>query len=195
MTNDREFKLNTDDLMVKVGELLEGKWTLNDSFSDSYWQTVLDGPDGMGLFVDFSKGGRLFISGGNWPEDTAGHQHSPQWNKGPKISVAGNRGPEVIAAEITRRLLPEYSRQYYEQTAAADESNKRLAKQAKLAGECHAIMPGLIGERSGQVKISHEGYGNITTITSSSEVNIELHYLEARKAKRILRAIKKILDS
>ena len=73
--------------------------------SDSSWRQNIDGPDSASVFISNTWGGkhRIHLSG-SFPQDV----HFSYQELRPSITVADTATPERIAAEIKRRLLPEY---------------------------------------------------------------------------------------
>ena len=189
MMSDRENKLAADKLMVEAAKFLPGNWKLSGRFADSHWQTLLDGDGGTSLFIDSSKAGRLFVSGG-WPCSKAGHPYQPRYKD--KISVGSTRPPEAIASEISRRFLPEYLDEYAKQAGLAAESDESDSKRTALVDRLQSIIGGKVA-RNNEYTIELSGWGNEIEATAGHEVNIKLHYLDTKRAEKILRAVKRIL--
>jgi hypothetical protein len=100
-------------------------WVLEETGEtfDYRWKLRRNGME-IGLSLDWSKKDRLNIATWAWPKYTKldrgevrsetitpSSLYDPKESR-PSISVAWNRGPEVIAKEIKRRFLPEYERIY-----------------------------------------------------------------------------------
>jgi hypothetical protein len=179
--------------MLQVGEHLEGEWTLDELCAESYWQTTIKGPGGLSLFVDFSKRGRLFISGCGWPKDNTGHEHYPRHGRNLKISVRGDRGAEAIAKEITRRLMPDYLNEHAKQKELAAEYDEVAKKKERITDAVHVLIGGTSRTRNGQTVFDIDGYGKQITVTSGGHVSIEFKYLESGEALKLIRAMKRHL--
>src|SRR5690349_24873057 len=80
---------------------LGSTWRVDPEY-DSSWGAKLEGPDGLSLLLNMSTRGKVEISG-FMPANPDGGRF-PNTH----IGVSRDRGPEAIAREITRRLLPPY---------------------------------------------------------------------------------------
>jgi hypothetical protein len=120
MSTESNAVLNT--LAVNIAHLLSTNelWTFTPD-KDASWTVHIDRADGAKLYLHFesSKGyelkDRVSISGslniGRNGAFVTVYEGGQRLSPG-SITVALSRGPEAIAKEITRRLLPEYLRVY-----------------------------------------------------------------------------------
>ena len=108
----------------------------------------------------------------------------------PKISVALSRGPEAIAKEITRRLLPEYLRILALGIAQAEKDNAYAnAKAINLRVLAQAIGEKAPQERDEKVNFSAgEAYGTIQANATTAELH--LRSLTIDQAQHILKFLK-----
>jgi hypothetical protein len=101
MPTDREIIRSTAGF---VATALGTGWSV-DTESELSWGEKLRGPDGLSLLLDMSNLDRLEISGYMPRDPNGGKFHDT------RIGVSRSRGPEVIAREINKRLLPIYRAQ------------------------------------------------------------------------------------
>lgn len=104
-------------------------WRVNPEFDHS-WGAVLEGPDGLSLLLDMSQDGKISITGCAPGGGTFEHT---------RIGVSMYRGPEAVARDITRRLLPGYRLELasaLEERAALEAARER---RRVLAQELHAM--------------------------------------------------------
>ena len=99
---------------------------------------VLRDGTGKGIHVNATQAkGRLCISG-MWPADAAHQQCTP--DKPLHISIARNRPPEKIAADLQRRFLPWYAAAYAEQVEEAAKEDARRTRQQEVTVELAAYV-------------------------------------------------------
>lgn len=136
---------------------------------DSTWQVRIDGPDGEKLML--SRGDK------NWRTDDVNrigisgayfhlidnNDQLPYKLRRPSITVARSRGPEVIAKEITKRLLPDYRADIADVRASVTDHQDADNARAALA------------ERIGGRKIDHKS-GNTNTTVSVPGGSIRINY-------------------
>lgn len=99
--------------------------------------------DGRELHVwnGWNNHGKLAISG-NFTRD----MHDVYWFKNEDyktnqdINVRADRGAVVIAREITRRLLPQYTETFARAQAAVTEQREAMAKREDVAGWFYAML-------------------------------------------------------
>lgn len=148
----------------------------------------LDGPDGERLFValDWRNADRVEISGTFPPNDVYGLTR-------PEIGVSRDRGPAVIAREITRRLLPGYR----EQLAQVAEANARRDAARTARNAAAARIRDITGGRSHDDTtrstihlpvLDDRGYGEVTLNHDGSKAEITLRSVPVEVAERLLRA-------
>jgi hypothetical protein len=118
-----------------------------------------------------------------------------------EITVAHSRGAEVLAKEITRRLLPEYTEEFArvrESVAKFKATNARRASQAKLLGELLSARPQQEG--NGYVKLHFHGpttengrntSGTVTLSGDGSTARWEFHTYDANLSALIADMIRR----
>ena len=95
--------------------------------SDGGWLAYLTHADGPRIALRHDHGRVKAM--GTWPVATNG-QHFYPYKDSADISCAAGRGPEAIAKDITRRLLPGYLRLWQEQDRKRQEA-ERSDKEAQ----------------------------------------------------------------
>ena len=149
--------------------------------SDGHWTRVFALPDGGRLYVHAGRQrGQLIIST-SVAKDLREHRAYYREGEAPKtsINVSASKDAQQIAADIRRRLLPEYERD-----ASACKANKArhddhnakrvlaLTKVAAPFGECVHC-----DERSGEPRpfsIDREGKFNLTAKPYCEAVKLEI---------------------
>jgi hypothetical protein len=134
-----------------------------------------------GLHVDTTDSKKWEVSG-CWPHDNRGGQHNP--DACPKIGVSKARGKEALAAEIRRRLLPEYEAAHAEMTAAVAKRDAEYATQ-------DANRETIAGRYGGRVSPSSEECVDISGIHEvrvggTGNVIIKTYGVPLDKALRVL---------
>jgi hypothetical protein len=124
--------------LTAIAAHLPGRWQLDPKYTDHVWCAVLRDDTDHGLHFNMTAAkGRLQISG-MWPLDKQNQQHIP--SKCQHVTVARDRPPEKIAAEIKRRFLPWYLAAYAEQAQRASEADAGRRKQQEVAVELAALL-------------------------------------------------------
>ena len=118
--------------------------------------------------------------------------HAP--DKHLHITVARNRPPEKIAAEIQRRFLPWYLAEYAKQTERIAEYNAARDRQQGIAAELAALL-GPDASRRLQSNRDRNQYPNriyakgiMVDVHGSADVSIELRYTSVKIATAVLKA-------
>lgn len=138
-----------------IAEALPGNWIVEQAMQhEDEWQRANDtlkDDQGRGLFIlpVWNKKDRFDIMGCGWPEyvDENGQpcELSPSqlWNPKeatPETTAARSRGAKAIAAQIVRKVLPEYDRikaRLVEQAASyQSRSDKTASNRRALAEAC-----------------------------------------------------------
>ncbi len=165
-------------------------WQLDPKYADHTWCAVLIDGDGRGIHVNSTQAkGRFHISG-MWPWTSDRQQYRP--DKCQHITIARNRPPEKIAAEIQRRFLPWYMAAYAEQTERVRRHNDGRNRQQEVTVELAAIL----GEEATRRMQSNPNqiYASGLTVDihgNGESVSIELRYKSLKVAKAVLRALVK----
>jgi len=130
-------KQQLDAELTEILKYLDG-WQLDPKYADHCWCGALIDSIGRGIHVNATQAkGRLYLSG-MWPTDSDHQQHMP--DKPLHITIARNRPPEKIAAEIERRFLPWYLAAYAEQLKRAEQRNAARTRQQEITVELAAVL-------------------------------------------------------
>ena len=165
-------------------------WQLDSKYAEHCWCSVLIDGVGRGIHVNATQAkGRLSISG-MWPTDSDHQQHRP--DKPLHITIARNRPPEKIAAEIERRFLPWYLAAYADQLKRAEQHDAARNRQQEVTVELAA----LLGEGASRRMQSspNQIYASGLTVDvhgNGDSVSIQLRYKSVKVAKAVLKAIVK----
>jgi hypothetical protein len=165
-------------------------WQLDPAYADHTWCAVLRDGTGKGIHVNSTQAkGRLYLSG-IWPCDSDRQQCTP--DKRLHITVARNRPPEKIAAEIARRFLPWYTAAYAEQAERAAKHNAARNRQQEVTVELAALL-GDDATRRLQSKTNQVYAPGLTVDVhgGGETASIELHYKSIKVVKAMLRALVK----
>lgn len=182
-------KQQLDAELTEVLKHLDG-WQLDPKYADHTWCAVLIDGVGRGIHVSATQAkGRLYI-GGMWPCDGNRQQHRP--DKPLHITIARNRPPEKIAAEIERRFLPWYLATYAEQLKRAEQHNASRNRQQEVTVELAALL-GLEGSRRMQSNPNQIYAPGLTVDVhgNGESASIQLRYKSIKVAKAVLKAIVK----
>lgn len=167
-----------------IAEALGDGWRV-DTVSDYGWQTAIFGPADEVLHlskadrtIHFS---RLAISGGyNHLADK--YDQYPRNLDHVKITVSRDRGPEAIAREISRRLLPKY-REEIERVKASVASDRAATSAREAAEGCIAE---ITGSSAGYLNLS-EGYGSVKVNYGGETATVELRGISVGLAIEVLK--------
>jgi len=185
-------KQQLDAELTEVLKHLPG-WQLDPRYNDHCWCAVLTDGHGRGIHVNATQAkGRLYLSG-CWPTDSENRMHGP--DKHLHITVARNRPPEKIAAEIQRRFLPGYLAAYAEQAERAAKCNAARTRQQELAVELAAVLGPEVNARTDGNPARIHARGISVEVHGSGDVSIELRYTSVKIAKALLKAYAKVADS
>ncbi len=144
-----------------VARYLGQKWTV-ESYEDITNQAWLQHKNGWRLYMSSGRDRRRIKISGQY-------EQAGWWNltrvENPRITVARQRGATVIAKEIQRRLLPEYSQWFTEIEAKHREylarKNTELDTLNLLAEVSHGHVRGLPQGRDGVLSMEF-GYGKVS---------------------------------
>jgi hypothetical protein len=111
----------------------------------------------------------------------------------PQISIPADRGPAVLAAEITRRLLPIYQAVLADVHAHLAKQASRKAARVEVAARLTAELPGATiadNDLSHTTLVhwhhSQNGHGDITIDPDAATVSLWLHAIPVRLATHAL---------
>ena len=182
-------KQQLDAELTEILKHLAG-WQLDPKYADHCWCAVLIDDVGRGIHVNATRAkGRLCISG-MWPTDSDHQQHRP--DKPLHITIARNRPPEKIAAEIERRFLPSYLPAYAEQLKRAEQHNASRNRQQEVTVELAALLGPEASRRMQSNPNQIYAPGLTVDVHGNGEsVSIQLRYKSVIVAKAVLKAIVK----
>jgi len=165
-------------------------WQLDPRYADHCWCAALIDGTGRGLHVNMTQAkGRFYISG-MWPTDSDRQQCIPA--KPQHITIARNRPPEKIAADLQRRFLPWYMAAYAEQAERAAQHNASRNRQQEVTVELAALLGNGASHRLQSNPNQIYASGLTVDVHSNGETaSIELRYTTVKVAKAVLRAIVK----
>jgi len=167
-------------------------WELDPRYHAHTWCAALIDGTGKGIHVNATQAkGRFYISG-MWPTDKKNHRHIP--NKTEHIfhhglSIARNRPPEKIAADLQRRFLPWYTAAYAEQVKRVESHDTTQQRRQEVTLELAA----LLGKETQLQSDPSHIYVNALTVDihGTDSVTIQLRYTSLKIAKAVLRAFVK----
>lgn len=195
-------------LAQQVATHLPGKWEATKHSEDS-WYVTLQGEGTASLHVgtEWNKKDRLTISG-NYPYAPNGGGDYTRYadkERKPRITVAKARGAEIIAREITRRVLPVYLEIL---AGALDSKAQHEAAQNKQRETAQRICDALGKPNPFKAKpesysrayhnihldtdrdLDGFSYGSVE-VQEGGSVTLTLHSVDAAKVLRILEVLKK----
>ena len=164
-------------------------WQLDPAYARHTWCAVLRDGTGKGIHVNATQTKGRFRISGMWPFDAAQQQSIP--DKPLHISIARDRPPEKIAADLQKRFLPWYTAAYAEQVERAAQQDASRTRQQDVTVELAAILgqdaarpspsnPNTIYAHGLTIKVHRAGDGEA--------VCIDLSYASVKVAKAVLRA-------
>ena len=182
-------KQQLDAELTEVLKHLSG-WQLDPRYNNHCWCAVLIDGTGRGIHVNATQAkGRLYLSG-CWPTDSEHRVHGP--NKHLHITIARNRPPEKIAAEIQRRFLPWYTVAYAEQAKLAAQRNAARNRQQEVTVELAAILG---PEASRRLQSNpNQIYASGVTVDvhgNGESASVQLRYKSIKTVKAVLKALVK----
>ena len=152
---------------------------------DASWDgcgAILAGPDGARLHLTGPRDGKVHVSGCFPMTDMR--------VKSCGINVGAARPPAVIAAEITRRLLPGYLGQLRQVNEHNDREERDRETRAQVIGKFAAMFPGshvrTAGHRGMYTEALLNGGGSVEAYGAASTVKIELRSIPADVAAAML---------
>ena len=172
--------MDTTNLGNRVARELGEGWTATTD-SGRYGFTLVN--DGRRIYAQDMPGGRLRIAG-QYPATLYGL--APL-----KITVAADRSPAAIAADIRRRFLPAYEARYAKAVAVAEQDARDAEAREQLAARLMAVSPSTYraGGRD-ERDVIFPGYGNRATVNNAgTAVEIEARDVPADLAVRVLTLI------
>ena len=142
MTNNKSLQHIIQAVGHELSTRTEEVWTLNPDIANAEIRQSLRGPSDKTIYFTappYQKEARIEIYGG-YPRGPQG-----EWMlyraKVPKITVAKNRAPEQIAADIQRRFLPRYEQAFNR----AQDEKKRLEEKLRRQAEIIAGLVSVLG--------------------------------------------------
>lgn len=183
-------------LAAEIATHLEG-WRVDSPYDHS--AHLVRESDGVTLWLrtnDYQHRGRLVVSAGV-PDGTSYSDGDTHGIDRPEITVGLTRGAEIMAREITRRLIPgavtmweEVAGRIERRTAAKDaretlarELAKIMGSQAReLRGEWEADLPDAL---RGDARTGRYVYGDITPDYDGTSARVEIRGMSADMAREL----------
>jgi hypothetical protein len=179
-------KQQLDAELTKILKHLDG-WQLDPKYANHSWCVLIDGT-GRGIHVDATQAkGRFYVSG-IWPSASDREYCRP--DKCQHITVARDRPPEKIAAEIQRRFLPWYTAAYAEEAERVKRHNVSRTRQQELTAELAALLGPKATQRQGD-PMRIDARRLTVEIHGIADVSIALSYTTIKIAKAVLKAFVK----
>jgi hypothetical protein len=151
-------------IATAVAKEMGDGWAIETKKRDYPHYAEIQGPNDMTIGFNSSRGkGKLYISGKLNDRDAAGRQFwsVPHGRKYPAMGVSRLKSPKQIAAEIRRRLMPEYTelhallRKAWEETGAHRSTTAANAQQiAEALGVRVSLSRGLRSQNPDSIEIS-----------------------------------------
>lgn len=153
-------------------------WTRTARFGDEDWRAEVAGPGAQALFLSNTWGGRgrLYISG-SFPNGV----ELPYKAERPSITVAENKTPDRIAADITRRLLPAYVALLITVLDKKAKAEEFEAGRQRLAAEVAIIVGGKVKEQM----VYSKGWDLQVAGPDSIRINGNCNYITLEQLKKI----------
>jgi hypothetical protein len=133
--------VHISDLARQVAQQLGDGWQLNQDREPADWYAEIVRSDGRRLTLQYDRyraGEKVTISGG--------HEHRPDISYYEltfgEIGVSVTRGAQVIAQEITRRLLPVYNPAYAEFRERVSSHDAAVEQRNELAHYLSMLLDG-----------------------------------------------------
>lgn len=175
-----------------IATALGDGWSV-DTDRDIEWSTSLNGPNGAQLFIasadrTYDTVDRLEISC-TYNRVLKQGTDTPYGTTYPKITVKRDRGPDVIAREITRRLLPEYLPQLTKVQGSVSEDESAFEARVILArrlGETGELTMGRRAATSVRLRGPGMSYGDADISYRGDSVHLKLAGITADSAVAIL---------
>ena len=166
-------------------------WKFDPTYADHTWCGVLIDGNGRGIHLNMTQAkGRLYISG-MWPWTSDRQQYRP--DKCQHITIARNRPPEKIAAEIQRRFLPWYTAAYAEQAERVKQHNASRNRQQEVTVELAALLGSEASRRlqSNPNQIYAPGL-TVDVHGSGESASVQLSCKSIKAIKAVLKALVKV---
>lgn len=185
-------------LALKIAPLLGDDWSV-ETERESSWNALIYGPNGARIFIagEHFKPAPCKLEIAGWlPEGSRDVVHYDE-TMTHKIGASESRGAEVIAREITRRLLPEYLAHLADVTERIAKRNDAAATRAativKLAQDFRGSVASN-GYKPDEARFGHgsrDYYGSVEIRHDSKSVDLEIHGLPVELARKIAAILRK----
>lgn len=182
-------------LAAEIAEYLEG-WTVPErDDSKRYWGQLV-GPEGETIYVHtgstWSKPGQVNLSA-TLPDGYGDVQRYDE-RRTDEINVSISRGAEVIAREITRRLLPGYLEAHADMRERIAKRAAEKAHTAKVTSDLAAAFKGSTSEYDGPEKfrfghVNRSYYGDVRMNYNAESCTLEIHSLPTDLAREIAKTM------
>lgn len=191
MTTETEIIRQTAGL---VAEHLDG-WSVDPSWDTMHNARLVNGDGAIYLALATASGKtwgdnkthvRATVS---YPDGVRDVYPRPEY---PTAKIKRDRGPDVIAREITRRVLPAYLGELERVQAAILKHREAESRQVVALARLVAALPGSTLFRDGEARTPHSevtGYGDIRVWAGGERADLHLRNLPVRLAEQILGTI------
>jgi hypothetical protein len=186
---DDELATSGPAIIQALNDQTAGGWRVDAAWAEEYpLHNVMmaDGPDRMRIQIRPARQRGRLVIGGSYPYIPG---RSPRHGR-IEITVAADRGPAVIAREITRRVLPEYGKLLAALLAELAEEAQMLDARNVLAERIRWAVTGARvshGETSSEVSLDPGRSARISY--RADEVSLELKWLPVDAAMKIIEIV------
>lgn len=190
MTTVEQMELVADTMAAAVARHLPG-WRVK---GEEHRARVLVNEDGAEVYFrqEYNKPDRIEVSGAFPRSELSSSYFGPHGQRF-VISCALSRGPEKIARDVERRLLPGYLPKYAEARASRDAHDQQLRDAEKLAADLGLVF----GE---QVRGSHHdwtiypttlgGVRTVVKVQGYGSVNFDVDVEGPENARKLARFVR-----
>ncbi|MEO3753620.1 hypothetical protein [Streptomyces sp. B6B3] len=183
-----------EQLSRQTAEKLGTDWavTCETDYAGVTWWSVLTHPAGPRIVVSphWQDAGRVVVTGRYPPVD----EDTQLANPAPRITVRANRGPAVLAREITRRFMPPYLKRIAEMRVASAQRDKRQRARAALIERLTVHLPNGADvsewpNASGLTFAGYGGEGHLEVFGPDAPVHLDMKSVPLDVAQNIMRLL------
>lgn len=195
-TNDAGARMRT--LAQEVAPLLGEGWAYDTTRDDYTWAAFIDGPNGARLMIAapaYTPAPAKLEINALLPD---GSRDVLRYNENGRheIGVSESRGAQVIAREITRRLLPAYLEQLADVQTRITKQQHAAATRAEVVQSLALAFRGSVasnGHRPDEARFGHgsrDYYGSVTVRHDATKVDLEMRGVSVDIARLIADVLK-----
>lgn len=176
-------------LAREIAPLLGDGWAYDATREDFTWAAFIDGPNGERLQLAapmYDAPGKVTIHA-NLPDGSRDVLRYDE-NGRHEIGVSESRGAQVIAREITRRLLPSYLEQLADVQARISRKNHAAEVRADVVANLARAFRGSVASNPDELRFGHgsrDYYGSVTVRHDATAVDLEMHGVSVDIARKI----------